>query len=155
MISCRLLLMALAGVCIFSSVEVMGQAERVQRRQERLALADKEWSDARVQANLYYRVPVVEVIGFLATHSTDDEKLVRFVRAVRPIEQQLQELRKAGIKGRTMPADVEAQLDQLQARLYAEVQAVYGSEGLRAVTDFINVRNERISSGFFGIGGGP
>ncbi len=152
----RILMTALAaGTLIASSVEVMGRADRVQRRQERLALADKEWSEPKVVVNIYHRVPIIDVVGYLGTYSADDEKLLRFVHAVRPIGQKLKELSEISIQGRTMPADLEAQLEQLKSRLFSEVQTIYGPKGRQAVTDFIHTKNERVSSGFFGIGGGP
>lgn len=144
-----------AGTLVASSVEVMGRADRVQRRQERLALADKEWSESRVQVNLYHRVPIVDVVGYLGTYGGDDEKLLQLVQAVRPIGQKLSELSEITVQGRTMPTDLEAQLEQLKARLFSEVQAIYGPKGRQAVLDYIHTKNERVSSGFFGIGGGP
>ncbi len=122
----------------------------VQRRQERIEYAEKQWTaPEKVTLNVHYRVPVIEVLGYLAANYDDNQKLDTIVTKLRPIATRVKQLAGDSYEGRTFPVELKTETQKLRTQMFNDVTAVYGSQVTQAVESYLERKYDSLNNGIF------
>lgn len=145
----------LSLVCIATTFAflppVWAKKDIVQRRHQRIAFAEEQWQQPeRVTLNVHYRVPVIEVLGFLAANYNDSRKLDTIATQLRPIAARVNELSGDTFEGRSFPANLEVETAQLREQMMNDVTRIYGAETTRRIEAYLDKKYHYLRSGIFG-----
>ena len=100
-----------------------------QRRSKRLKFAETQWqSPERVMINVHYRVPIYEVLGYLAANIDDNQKLIAIANRLRPIAQRVNTLSDDRFEGRRFPQAVEKETQEMRRTMFTDVEQIYGKQ---------------------------
>jgi len=118
----------LAFLLFGTALPLLAKKDIVQQRQKRLEFAETQWQQPeKVTLNVHYRVPVIEVLGYLAANYDNMQKLDQIVLKLRPIAKRVRELSGDTFEGRTFPPELKVETQQLRNAMMADVTAIYGS----------------------------
>lgn len=121
----------------------------VQRRQDRWEYADQQWTaPEKVTLNVHYRVPVIEVLGYLAVNYDDTQKLDTIVTKLRPIANRVKELAGDSYEGRTFPPELKTETQKLRTQMFDDVTAVYGAQVTQTIESYLERKYKSLSGVF-------
>lgn len=142
------LLPFLLAICV--ATPVFAAKDLVQRRKERIEFAEEQWSSPeKVTLNVHYRVPVIEVLGYLAANYDDPQRLNTIASKLRPIANRVKELAGDTYEGRTFPAGLKAETERMRTQMMNDVTAVYGSKVTQTVESYLERKYSSLDTGIF------
>ncbi len=150
------LLALLGAVLAFDLVMapgVLAGPRPVDAHQKRWEYEEREWSEPKVVLNVQYRVPVIDTVGYLAVRYNEPQRLTQLVAKLRPIVTRTDELSEGTFQGRSFPAEVEVELDQLRKQMMDAVTTIYGAQATQQVEAYLAQKYALANAGIFG--GGP
>lgn len=144
----KIIATALLICAVLSPLEA--KKDIVQKRAKRIEFAEEQWQRPdKVTLNIHYRVPVIEVLGYLAANYDDPQKLNAIVDKLRPISNRIKDLSGDRFEGRTFPATLKAETEKLRSEMMSDVTAVYGSATTQKIEDYLELKYRSLG-GLFG-----
>lgn len=97
------------------------------------------WSSNKLKANLIYRCPLFETLGFIALHhSTENpQNYAAFVERLKPIAEQLATYAEIEVRGGRLPKKTKAELAALREEMFQAVEDFYGLAVRQSLTEHL------------------
>ncbi|WOO39825.1 hypothetical protein [Rubellicoccus peritrichatus] len=144
----KMITAALLVCAVISPLEA--KKDLVQKRAKRIEFAEEQWQRPdKVTLNVHYRVPVIEVLGYLAANYDDPQKLNTIVDKLRPISNRVKTLSGDKFEGRSFPATLQAETEKLRSQMMSDVTAVYGSATTQKIESYLELKYRSLG-GLFG-----
>ncbi|MEM9226667.1 MAG: hypothetical protein AAGA45_01755 [Verrucomicrobiota bacterium] len=131
------LFLALAGMQL---LHADAQRDRQKLHKMRMEYENREWTAPEITLNVHQRVPVVDAVGYLAVNYDAPQRLQQLLLELRPLAERITVLSGGTYEGRKFPTEVEAELDQMQQKLYSDITRIYGTSVTARVQEFVGAK---------------
>ena len=126
--------------CFLSDATAEDPRERAMRlRKVNSKILAAPWSADKLKANLIYRCPLSETLGFIAlNHSVEDpQKYAAFVEQLKPVAEQLTTYSEIEVRGSRFSKETEAELASLREQMFLVVEESYGLAARQSLTEHL------------------